>query len=59
MQFSEKRVDLMVFREDRCLCNILPLTTLAISITAANFHHLKSYMNMHFSIVSFFSADKL
>ena len=49
----------MVFREDRCLCNILPLMTLAISIPAANLYHLKSYMNMHFSIVSFFSADKL
>jgi len=48
----------MVFREYRCLCNILPLMTLAISIPVANFHHLNSYMDMHFSTVSFFSADK-
>ena len=57
--FSEKKVDLMVFREDRCLRNSLPLMIVAISIPAANFHRLKSYMNIHFSIVSFFSADKL
>ena len=51
-------VNLMVFREYRCLCNILLLMTLAISIPVANYHHLNSYMDMHFSIVSFFSADK-
>ena len=51
-------VNLMVFREYQCLFNILPLMTLAICIPAANCHHLNSYMEMHFSIVSFFGADK-
>jgi hypothetical protein len=51
-------VNLMVFREYRCLYNILLLMTLAISIPVANCHHLNSYMDMHFSIVSLFSADK-
>ena len=57
-KFSEKMVNLMVFKEYRSLCNILLLMTLAIRIPVANFRHLNSYMDMHFSIVSFFCADK-
>jgi hypothetical protein len=43
----------MVFRENRCLCNILLLITLAISIPVANCHHLNSYMDMYFCYPEF------
>jgi hypothetical protein len=52
-------LDASVIRSILSTVSGLPLMIVAISIPAANFHRLKSYMNIHFSIVSFFSADKL